>query len=151
MGIDTVVLAVREDTELTDQLATTTRDIAGASRAEVVLANVYERDDYNRAKEQLNYSRDDEVTPDVIAERHSNVQEITDTLSKDNITIRTRGLLTEDASEGQRFVEFAEEVDADLLVISGQSRTPTGKALFNSTAQEVLLNAPCPVTFVRVE
>lgn len=151
MGIDTVVLAVREDTEPTDQLATTTRDIAGASRAEVILANVYERDDYDLTKEQLNYSRDAEVTPDVIAERHSNVQEITDTLSKDNITIRTRGRLTEDASEGQRFVEFAEEVDADLLVISERSRTPTGKALFNSTAQEVLLNAPCPVTFVRAE
>jgi len=46
---------------------------------------------------------------------------------------------------------LAAEVDADLVVVSGRKRTPTGKAVFGSTAQTVLLDAPCPVTFVRVE
>ncbi|MFB6250815.1 MAG: universal stress protein [Halobellus sp.] len=151
MGIETVVLAVREQDDLTEQLAATTSEIAGASDAEVVLANVYGREEYDQAKEVLNFSRDGEVTPDVIAERHSRVRDLTDALSKDNISIRTHGRLTDDASKGERFVELAEEADADLLVISEQARSPAGKALFNSTAQEVLLNAPCPVTFVRAE
>ncbi|MDX1746824.1 MAG: universal stress protein, partial [Halobacteriales archaeon] len=50
---------------------------------------------------------------------------------------------------GETVVEIATEVGADRIVIGGRSRSPTGKAVFGSTAQEILLSAPCPVTFVR--
>jgi nucleotide-binding universal stress UspA family protein len=44
---------------------------------------------------------------------------------------------------------MAAGVDADMVFIQERRRSPAGKAVFGSAAQEVLLNAPCPVTFVR--
>lgn len=46
-------------------------------------------------------------------------------------------------------LELAEEVDARLLVIGLRHRTPVGKLLLGSTAQRILLDAPCPVLAVK--
>lgn len=42
-------------------------------------------------------------------------------------------------------VEYANDEDAHYVVLSPRKRSPTGKALFGSVAQSVLLNASCPV------
>lgn len=42
-------------------------------------------------------------------------------------------------------VETAESMDADLVVIAGRKRTPTGKVLFGSVTQGVLLETDRPV------
>jgi len=50
-----------------------------------------------------------------------------------------------------RIVREAGDWSADLVVVGGRKRSPAGKAVFGSVAQEVMMNAPCPVTFVRDE
>lgn len=45
-------------------------------------------------------------------------------------------------------LQFAEEIDADELVIGVRERSPAGKALFGSVAQKLLLNSDRPVVVV---
>jgi nucleotide-binding universal stress UspA family protein len=42
-------------------------------------------------------------------------------------------------------VKYADEQDVRYVVVSPRKRSRTGKALFGSTAQSILLNATCPV------
>jgi len=46
-------------------------------------------------------------------------------------------------------VSVAEESDAELIVIGLRRRTPVGKLLLGSNAQQILLNADCPVLAVK--
>ncbi|MFB6107293.1 MAG: universal stress protein [Haloplanus sp.] len=41
-----------------------------------------------------------------------------------------------------------DEYDCRHVFVTGRKRTPTGKALFGDTTQELLLNAECPVTLI---
>jgi nucleotide-binding universal stress UspA family protein len=52
-----------------------------------------------------------------------------------------------DAAEN--ILRVVEELDAELLVIGIRKRSATGKLLFGSTAQRVLLDAPCDVLAVK--
>jgi nucleotide-binding universal stress UspA family protein len=45
----------------------------------------------------------------------------------------------------------AAEVGAELIVVGIHRRSPVGKALLGSNAQQVLVNATCPVLAVRAE
>jgi nucleotide-binding universal stress UspA family protein len=45
-------------------------------------------------------------------------------------------------------IKYAREQDARYIVIAPRKQTPTGKALFGSKGQSILLNAECPVVTV---
>lgn len=48
-------------------------------------------------------------------------------------------------------VELAEETGAELIVIGMRRRSPVGKLVLGSTAQRILLDAPCPVLAVKAD
>ena len=50
---------------------------------------------------------------------------------------------------GQEVLSYADDVDARYVVIGGRRRSPVGKALFGSVAQEVILGSDRPVISVR--
>jgi nucleotide-binding universal stress UspA family protein len=49
----------------------------------------------------------------------------------------------------EEILRLAEEHAADLIVIGIRRRSPVGKLLMGSTAQQVLLDAACPVLAVK--
>jgi len=87
----------------------------------------------------------------VVAKRNVTIRELGDRLADAGVDSTVEARLSSGESDGNRLAELGDEIDADLAVIGGRGRTPAGKAVFGSTAQTLLLNAPCPVTFVRTE
>lgn len=58
-------------------------------------------------------------------------------------------LLLTDLSAGEQLVMFAEEDKIDQIFIGITKKSKVGKFLFGSTAQYVILHAPCPVVTVQ--
>jgi nucleotide-binding universal stress UspA family protein len=50
---------------------------------------------------------------------------------------------------GEELVQYAEQNKADEIIIGVRKKSKVGKLVFGSTAQYVVLNAPCPVVFVK--
>jgi len=149
MALETVLLAVGpNDANRIDELASTVVDIAGPAEADVVVAHVFTDDEYETAVERLEFEAVAQADPDEVAERHATVRELRDLLDGADISTSVRGAV---GDHGAEIVALAGMTQVDLIVVGGRKRSPTGKAVFGSTAQEVMLSAPCPVTFVRGE
>ena len=54
-------------------------------------------------------------------------------------------LHVDDVEAGEKIVTIAERNRMDLIFLGIKKRSRVGKLLFGSTAQYVILNAPCPV------
>lgn len=150
MALETVLLALGPgDAERVDRLAEETIDIAGPSGATVVLGHVFTEEEYARTIDSLGFDRTvEEVSPNDVAGRHATVRELGDRLNEADVEFAVGGAV---GDHGESIVGLAEEANADLVIVGGRRRSPTGKAVFGSTAQKVMLSAPCPVTFVRAD
>jgi nucleotide-binding universal stress UspA family protein len=58
-------------------------------------------------------------------------------------------LLIRGMAPGEDLVDFARENQADMIVVGVKRRSKMGKLLMGSTAQYVVLQAPCPVVTVK--
>jgi len=147
MSMNTILLAVgKSDEDRTDELVETVIDIAEPTGATVVLAHVFEESEYEDVRAQLGFAPDDEVTPDDVAKRYVTIRELGSALEEAGVDFTWHGAVGE---KGDRIVDLADHIEADLVVVGGRKRSPTGKAVFGSTAQQIMMESPAPVTFVR--
>jgi nucleotide-binding universal stress UspA family protein len=124
-------------------------------------------DETNEAKEALKVAQEHarvwnaklEVVNAVIRVeplKHSRVQkmeenlagQVKDILGSDDPPYEVQLLLT-DLTSGEQLVKFAEDLNIDLIFLGIVKKSKVGKLLFGSTAQYVILHAPCPVVTVQ--
>ena len=76
------------------------------------------------------------------------VDDVADRLTEAGVATSRR---REHGDPAETIIEVAEELDVDNITMSGRRRSPTGKMLFGSTTQSVLLAADRPVTVILDE
>lgn len=148
MTLKSVLVAVGPgDADRAEEIAEAAVEVAKPSGATVYLAHVFTDEEYQDVLDQLEFDTQlSEVSPDDTAKRHATIRTLAGVLKDHGINYEIRGAV---GAHGETIVDLATETDADRVIVGGRKRSPTGKAVFGSTAQHVMLNSPCPVTFVR--
>jgi len=134
------------DRDYVDTFFDVVESIAGPIGATVTLFHVFPREEYEDLRDQLAVSGN--LEPDTLAKRHDDIGTPAAQFEDAGIETRVRGVIGNPETE---VVRVAEEIGADLLFIGGAGRSPTGKAIFGDSAQQILLNSPCPVTYIQRE
>ena len=75
-------------------------------------------------------------------------REIRNNINEDRIPYKTY-LLVGSLPPGKHLVQYTETTKVDEIVIGVKRRSKVGKIVFGSTAQHVILNAPCPVVVTK--
>lgn len=144
MTVEAAVIAVgRDEGERAQRLAAVGVDLAEAG-AEITLVHAFETaETANETAERLGLA--DGSAAD-LARRLDSVRRVVQALEESGVSVDVDGRV---GDPGAAVAGVAADLAADRVVVGGQDRSPTGKAVFGSTAQDMLLSAPCPVTFVR--
>lgn len=147
-AIDRILLAVGpNDRDHVNTLLDEALTVAVPTGATVYLLHVFSRDEYEDLLEQMQIeSISGTISPDDLAARHDSINKPATRLEGSDIDYEIRGVTGDPDSE---IVQMANDLDVDRIVIGGTGRSPAGKAVFGDHAQQVLLNASCPVTYVQ--
>jgi nucleotide-binding universal stress UspA family protein len=76
------------------------------------------------------------------------MDDLRSSVEKEGLLCETH-LLIRNMEPGPHLVQFAEEHGIDEIVVGVKMRSKVGKLLMGSTAQHVILQAPCPVVSVK--
>jgi nucleotide-binding universal stress UspA family protein len=85
---------------------------------------------------------------DIQRVEHVIQREVKNIFNRNNIPYETHLVVTK-LNSGEELVEFAKQNKIDEIIIGVKPKSKVGKVLFGSTAQYVILNAPCPVVTIK--
>jgi len=122
-------------------------DLAKPTDATVYLLYVFPESEYDEFRNEASTNRT--LSTDELAARHGSMRVPSDRLQAAGVDYRIRGVVG--GRPAEQVVRKLDELDIDMVLVGGSERTPAGKAVFGDRAQRVLLNAPCPATYVRWE
>jgi nucleotide-binding universal stress UspA family protein len=146
--IESVLLAIGpNDREHVDKLLDEALAVAGPTGATVYLLHVFPREEYEELLGQMEIEPGSgSVPPGELASRHKSIRSPAGRLEEAGVEYEIRGVVGNPDTE---IVRVADDIGVDRIVIGGSGRSPAGKAVFGDHAQQVLLNASCPVTYIR--
>lgn len=141
----TILLPIDENEDRATNAANTVIDMPGtADEKRVVLLNV-SGDTKQPWLQEFETQRAEERPDPTLPDSTNAAYERLDDAGIDVETRLEQGDITE------QIVAVAQEIDADTIVMSGRKKSATGKVLFGSITQSVLLEADRPVTVLRSE
>ena len=148
MAIETILLAVGPmDAVRAEELAETTLELAEPLESTVVVGHAFSAEEYEEFRERLGFeARVEDVDPDAVAAKRPPVGELRSIIEDAGVDVEIRGIL-DGVDTG--VVDLAHEVDADRLILAGQRGSPAQRAVLSSVSKEIMLAAPCPVTYYR--
>lgn len=150
MSFKTILVAIGPgDRGRMTRLATETIKIAESTGATIVLLQVFSEDEFDDTARKLEFDPSNEdIDANMVARRNMTIHELIEKFEEAGVDYTIRG---EIGKPEEQIVRVAESIDADRVFVGGRNRSPTGKAVFGSVSQAVMLSSPCPVTFVRHE
>ena len=89
-----------------------------------------------------------ETKVEEIKAAEDNLEDAKQFLERDNISCEAH-LLIRGVAPGEDIVQFAKDNEAYEIIVGVRRRSKVGKLMFGSTAQYVILEAPCPVVTVK--
>ena len=89
-----------------------------------------------------------ELKKEDIDKAESKLEKLETSLKADCIPCTTK-VTVSFQSAGEDLVQFVKDNAVDEIIIGIKRRSKVGKLIFGSTAQYLILNAPCPVVSVK--
>ena len=147
-----VILAAVGEKRDQDRVIGQAADLATAYGDDLQVLHVIPEDEADSHLEELRSI--DEFSDVSFTAEESRAREVARTMAgtalgeTDPANVEPVGRIGDPAST---IVAEADAVGPRYLVVSGRKRSPTGKAIFGSVTQSVILNAECPVVTVLSE
>lgn len=144
---DTVLVPVKNHPPWSRTVAEAVTDVEDDGTEAVVL-HVF--DESEEASTRANLDDSDELSLDDLSARKNGVAAAVDVLADGGVDATPAGDRVED-SLSRTILDVGNQVDADRMYLYGRRRNPTGKAVFGSVVQKVILESSVPVTIVPPE
>ena len=146
--MNTVYISVPGHPNWARDVADIALDIEPSEETEVVILYVFEGDDLESTRANLNIPVSEApYSLDELATRKSGVKAIESALEGTPVVTRVRGIKAGN-KPGKEIASLAAKDGADRIYLFSRQRSPAGKAVFGSRPGEVLSHASCPVVVV---
>lgn len=147
-----VILAAVGEKRDQEQVISQAHDLATAYGDDLQVLHVIPRDEADSHLEELQSI--DEFSDVSFTVEESRARDVARTMAEtalDRAALATVEPVGRVGDPANTIIAEADAVDPRYLVVGGRKRSPTGKALFGSVTQSVILNAECPVVTVLSE
>lgn len=138
-----VIVAAIKGSDQRTEIATEAEALARAFDESLHLVHVIEETEYTRLAENQSSKREGDtkgtIEGNAAAAAVAGIDEVVD------VDYELVGLV---GNPNEEVIEYADDVGARYIVVGGRARSPTGKALFGSVSQSILLKSNRPVVTI---